>query len=323
MDAPFQTHIGIDIAKRSFDLAIRQTGGSRSFPMTPAGIQRAVRLVGKHQRPMVALEATGRYQAALVDALHKGGISLAVINPRWVRDFAKASGQLAKTDRIDAAVLAEYAERMEPHPQPPTSKALKTLRALTARRHQLVRMHTMECNHAEAVDNPDVLASVAQITEQLDRQLEAVEVRIREYIDAEPEFQHRVKLMQTVPGIGETTAYLLAAELPELGRCNRQQIAALVGVAPINRDSGPIQGKRPTRDGRKSVRTALYMAAVSASQHNPPLHEFYQRLRDAGKPGMVALIAVMRKLVVVLNTMLANNEPWRNPNLPQKTPESS
>ncbi len=313
MHESVKTHIGIDIAKRSFDLAIRPSGCAQSFPMTNAGIARAVRLIARHDAPKVVLEATGRYQAALVDALHEAKIDLAVINPRWVRDFARASGQLAKTDRIDAAVLAEYAERMDPHPQLPTSKALQTLRALTTRRHQLIRMQTMERNHAEAVDQPDVLASVAQIAEQLDRQIQAVESRIGEHIDSEPAFQHKAQLMQTVPGIGETTACLLVAELPELGHCNRQQIAALVGVAPINRDSGPAQRSRPTRDGRKSVRTALYMAAVSASQHNPPLREFYQRLRAAGKPGMVALIAVMRKLVVLLNTMLANNQTWQNP----------
>ncbi len=319
MKQKFQTHIGIDIAKRSFDLAIDKSRYARSFSMTPTGIAQAVKLVSGQNTPMVVLESTGCYQADVVDALHEAKIPLAVINPRWVRDFAKASGQLAKTDKIDASVLARYAERMEPHPQSPTSKALKTLRALTTRRHQLVRMKTMERNHAEAIDNPDVLDSVAQLTEELERRIEAVEDCIRQYIDAEPEFQHRVKLMQTVPGIGETTAYLLAAELPELGHCNRQQIAALVGVAPMNNDSGPRKGKRPTRDGRKSVRTALYMAAVSASQHNPPLREFYQRLRDAGKPGMVALIAVMRKLLIVLNTMLTNNEPWQNTKLPKTT----
>jgi transposase len=319
MNVIVETYIGIDIAKRSFDLAIRTSDCSRSFPMTSVGIARAVRLVSRQNAPMVVLEATGRYQAALVDALHEAGIRLAVINPRWVRDFARASGQLAKTDKIDAAVLAEYAERMEPHPQQPTSKALQTLRALTTRRHQLVRLQTMERNHAEAVDDPDVLASVAQIVEQLDSQIEVVETRIREHVDSEPEFQHKAQLMQTVPGIGETTACLLAAELPELGRCNRQQIAALAGVAPINRDSGGAQGRRPVRDGRKAVRTALYMAAVSASQHNPPLREFYQRLRAAGKPGMVALIAVMRKLLVVLNTMLANDQPWQNPNSSNNT----
>jgi len=319
MNTAFQTHIGIDIAKRSFDLAVRQTGQVRSFPMTSAGIARALRLLGRHDAPMVVLEATGRYQAELVNALHEAAVSLAVVNPRWVRDFARASGQLAKTDRIDAAILAEYAERMEPHPQPPTSKALQILRELTTRRHQLVRMQTMQRNHAEAVTNPDVLQSVQELSEQIDRQLETIEQQIRRHIDAEPEFQHKAQLMQTVPGIGETTAYLLAAELPELGQCNRQQIAALVGVAPINRDSGTAQGKRITRDGRKHVRTALYMAAVSASQHNPQLHEFYERLRAAGKPGMVAIIAVMRKLLVVLNTMLANDQPWQNPNLPETT----
>jgi len=319
MNQKFKTHVGIDIAKSSFDLAIDQSSYARSFPMTPAGIRKAVAMVHKHDTPMVVIEATGRYQADLVDALHEAKIDLAVINPRWVRDFAKASGQLAKTDKIDAAVLAQYAAKMEPNPQPPTSKALKILRALTTRRHQLVRMQTMECNHAEAVDNLDVLNSLDKLNEQLACQLEAVEARIRECIDAEPEFQHRVKLMQTVPGIGETTAYLLAAELPELGHCNRQQIAALVGVAPINHDSGPNKGKRSIRDGRKSVRTGLYMAAVSASQHNPSLKEFYQRLRDAGKPGLVALIAVMRKLLVILNTMLANDEPWQNKKTPKTT----
>ncbi len=180
-------------------------------------------------------------------------------------------------------------------------------------------MQTMQTNHAEAVTNVHVLQSVRELSEQLDRQIETIEQQIHRHIDAEPEFQHKAQLMQTMPAIGQTTAYLLAAELPELGQCNRQQIAALVGVAPINRDSGTAQGRRTTHDARKHVRTALYMAALSASQHNPPLREFYQRLRAAGKPGVVALMAVMRKLVVVLNTMLANDEPWQNPNLPKTT----
>lgn len=319
MDTTFASHIGIDVAKRSFDLAVGQTGQTYCLGMTSAGFAKAIKIIRKHQSPMVVLEATGRYQADLVDALHRASIPLAVINPRWVRDFARASGQLAKTDKIDAAVLAQYAERMEPRPQPPTSKALQTLRELTTRRHQLIHMRTMQSNQAEAARNPDVLRSVQQLSEHLDRQIEQIEQQIRQAIDAEPEFQHRAQLMQTVPGIGQTTAYLLAAELPELGRCNRQQIAALVGVAPINRDSGTARGKRPTRDGRKHVRSALYMAALSALQYNPVLREFYQRLRSTGKPGMVGVVAVMRKLVIILNSMLAKDEPWKEPDSPKTT----
>ena len=306
------THIGIDMAKDAFDAVVLETGEHRAFKTTRGEIARAVRWIAKHDHPMVVMEATGNYEADLVDGLHEAQIDLAVMNPRWIRKFAESFGQLAKTDKIDAALLAEYAKRMQPHPQEPTSKALRTLRELVTRRNQIVRMRTMETGHGEHVRSKEVQRSIQALAKQLDKQQAAIEKEIQEHIDDDPDFKERVELMQTVPGIGQTTATMLAVELPELGQCNRQEIAALVGVAPINRDSGQLKGRRKTRAGRKRVRMGLYMAAVSASQYNPALREFYQRLRAVGKSGLVALIAVMRKLLVILNSMLARNEPWRN-----------
>lgn len=305
------THIGVDLAKHSFDAVVLETGEHRTFKTTRGEIAKAVRWIAKHARPMVVMEATGNYEADLVDALHEAKVDLAVMNPRWIRKFAESFGQLAKTDKIDATLLAEYAKRMQPHPQESTSKALKTLRELVTRRNQIVQMRTMEVGHREHVRSKKVQRSIRALAKQLDNQQAEIEKEIREHVNDDSDFRGRVKLMQTMPGIGETTAIMLAVELPELGRCNRQEIAALVGVAPINRDSGQLKGRRRTRAGRKKVRTGLYMAAVSASCHNPPLREFYQRLRAAGKSGLVALIAVMRKLLVILNSMLARNEPWR------------
>ncbi len=306
------THIGVDLAKHSFDAVVRETGEHRTFKTTRGEIAKAVRWIAKHERPMVVMEATGNYEADLVDVLHEGKIDLAVMNPRWIRKFAESLGQLAKTDKIDATLLAEYAKRMQPHPQEPTSKALKTLRELVTRRNQIVQMRTQESGHREHVRSKQVQRSIRALAKQLDNQQAEIEKIIQEHVNDDPDFKSRVELMQTVPGIGETTAIMLAVELPELGRCNRQEIAALVGVAPINRDSGQLKGRRKTRAGRRKVRTGLYMAAISASCHNPPLREFYQRLRAAGKSGLVALIAVMRKLLVILNSMLARNEPWRD-----------
>lgn len=307
-----QTHIGIDMAKASFDTVVLETGEHRSFKTTRGEIAKAVRWIAKHDHPMIVMEATGSYEADLVDALHEVKIDLAVMNPRWIRRFAESSGQLAKTDKIDATLLARYAGQMQPHPQKPSSKALKTLRELVTRRNQITRMKTMEKGHGEHVRSKEVQRSLRALTKQLDKQQAAIEKEIKEHVNNDPNFRQRAELMQTVPGIGPTTAAMLTAELPELGRCNRQEIAALVGVAPINRDSGQLRGRRKTRAGRKQVRTGLYMAAISASQYNPVLKEFYQRLRAAGKSGMVAVIAVMRKLLVILNSMLARNEPWRN-----------
>ena len=305
------THVGVDLAKHSFDAVVLETGEHRTFKTTRGETTKAVRWIAKHARPMVVMEATGNYEADLVNALHEARIDLAVMNPRWIRKFAESLGQLAKTDKIDATLLAEYAKRMQPHRQEPTSKALKTLRELVTRRSQIVQIRTQEAAHREHVRSKEVQRSIQTLTKQLDKQQAEIEKKIHEHINADPDFKGRTKLMQTVPGIGETTAMMLAVELPELGRCNRQEIAALVGVAPINRDSGQLKGRRKIRAGRKKVRTGLYMAAVSASRYNPPLREFYKRLRAAGKPGLVALIAVMRKLLVILNSMLAKNEPWR------------
>ena len=307
-----RTHIGIDIAKRSFDAVVYQTGEHRSFQTTPKQIAQAVRWVATHDLPLVVMEATGGYERDVRDALHTAEVDQAVMNPRWTRRFAESKGRLAKTDKIDATMLAEYAERMEPSPQSPSSPALKTLHELVVRRNQLVKMRVMEKGHCEHVRAGSVAESIARLSDLLAAQIDAINVVIEEHIRSEPELQTKVELMQTVPGIGATTAALLLSEMPELGSCNRQQVGALAGVAPMNRDSGSFTGKRSARGGRKQIRTGLYMAALSATRSNPPMKVFYDRLRANGKPWKVAITAVMRKLLIVLNTMLAKNEPWKD-----------
>lgn len=307
-----KTHVGVDIAKRSFDAVVYQTGEHRTFESTPPEIAQAVRWIGRHQTPLVVMEATGGYERDVAEALSGAHIDRAIMNPRWTRRFAESQGRLAKTDKIDAAMLAEYAEKMEPAAQQPTLPALQTLHELVTRRNQLVKMRVMERGHCEHVRDDAVGESILRLTQLLTEQIDAMNKTIADHIAREEELQAKVKLMQTVPGVGATTAALLLSEMPELGSCNRQQVGALAGLAPMNRDSGTFSGKRSVRGGRKQVRTGLYMAAVTATRSNPSLRVFYQRLRDNGKPWKVAITAVMRKLLIILNSILARNESWED-----------
>jgi len=263
-----KTYIGIDVAKDSFDVAIKQTGEFKSFDYNEGAIKQAMGFIAKHDSPMVVLEATGNYEADIVEALHDSKIALAVVNARWIRQFAESTGQLAKTDKIDAHVIADYAKRIEPLPQAATSKALKILQELATRRRQLIKMRTMEAGHAEHFRCKETQQSLHKITRQLDKQIEKIETDILEHIDRDDKFQSKFEIMQTTPGIGEKTAAALLVDLPELGHCNRQQIAALVGVAPMNKDSGKSQGKRRVRGGRSHVRAALFMPAMSCKRRS-------------------------------------------------------
>ena len=232
-----------------------------------------------------------------------------MVNPRQVRDFAKAVGQLAKTDTIDAHVLALFAARIQPAPRPWPDAATQDLTALVARRRQVVEMLGAERNRLAVARSP-LRRALRDHIRWLERQLAALDVEIATLIRASPVWRDRDDLLRTVPGIGPQTASLLITQLPELGRLTRQQIAALVGVAPFNRDSGRLRGRRITWGGRAPVRAGLYMAALVATRHNPVLHAFYHRLLTAGKPKKVALVACMRKLLTILNAMVAHRQPW-------------
>jgi transposase len=303
-------YVGIDVAKATLDVA--QVPADRpawSLPNDAAGIATLVDQLRSLVPTLIVLEATGGYETAVVAALALAGLPVAVVNPRQVRDFARALGILAKTDALDAGVLARFAERVRPTPRPLPSDAQADLLALVARRRQLVDMRTAELNRV-AVARPALRAGVREHITWLDRRIKDTDREITRLIEASPLWRTRDQLLQSTPGVGPQTSARLLVSLPELGQLSGRQIAALVGVAPLNRDSGTRHGPRTTWGGRAPVRATLYMATLVATRHNPSIRAFYQRLRAAGKPPKVALVAAMRKLLTILNAMLKHESPW-------------
>jgi transposase len=307
----YNSHIGIDVAKATFDLVMLEDNRHQVFANDRAGIAKAIKLIATLDRPLVVLEATGGYEADLSDALHAAGIDQTVINPRQGRDFARACGLLAKTDKIDAAVLAEYGKRMAISLTVPATEPQRRLRELTRRYRQLTEMITAEKGHLEHARDRDVQREIAASIRWLQGRRDKIQRQIDQHIRATETFDQQARLIQTVPGIGATTTAILLAELPELGTFNRKQVAKIAGLAPHNRDSGTFRGQQHTGGGRKRLRTGLYMATLCAIRFNPPLRTFYNRLVTAGKPKMKALVATMRKLLIVLNALVATGQPWR------------
>jgi len=260
---------------------------------------------------LVVLEATGGYQAAVAAELAAAKLAVAIVNPRQVRDFAKATGKLAKTDKIDAAVLAHFAEAVRPEPRPMPDELTLEIQALVVRRRQLIDMRTAETNRLETCRVVQVRRNIQKMINMLNRQIEKVDDDIDTTIRNSPAWREREDLLSSAKGVGSTTARTMLTQLPELGRLNRREIAALVGLAPFNHDSGKHRGKRSIRGGRSEVRSVLYMATVTAVQHNPQIRTVYQRLLAAGKRPKVALIACARKLLTILNAMMRTNQPWR------------
>jgi transposase len=304
------TFIGIDVAKRFFDLYDLAEEKHQQFDHTPAGIKAGVAFVTTRTPSLIVMESTGGYETDLAVALSDAGLPVAVVNPKRIRDFARATGRLAKTDKIDARMIALYAATLQPPPRGVWDQQTRTIQALVARRNQLVDLRTAEHNRREHARDRAVARSIAAVIKTIDRELAKVERELREHITHTPELKRKAEVLTSAPGIGETTALMMLADIPELGRLNRRQIAALVGVAPINRDSGTFRGKRMTGGGRREVRTRLFMPTIVATEHNPAIREFYQRLLAAGKSKMTALIAAMRKLLTILNTMVAKNQMW-------------
>jgi transposase len=259
------------------------------------------------------MEATGGYEADLAATLNKATLPVVVINPRQIRDFARAVGQRAKTDKIDAEIIARFAAQVRPPVRDFLGDKARKLKALVARKNQLMTMHTAECNRLEHAVDKAIVGSINRSLKNLKRQIEQIEQHLAHLIAQDEKLQRKVEILDSAPGIGPATAALLVAHLPELGQLNRQQVAALAGLAPINRDSGAFKGKRMTGGGRAQVRTGLYMPVVSALRWNPTIRTFYQRLVAKGKNKMTALVAAMRKLLTILNLLIAKNEPW-NPN---------
>ena len=306
---PIPLFVGVDVAKGHLDLSVRPDQKTQQFPHDDSGIQRIVSYLLELQPTLVVLEATGGLEMPLAAALGVAGLPVAIVNPRQVRDFAKATGRLAKTDRLDAQVLAHFAEAVHPQPRPLPDTQSQELAALLTRRHQLVQMLTAEKNRWTSA-LPPVRPSLQAHIRWLEQELADLDRGLRDTIKNSPLWRDKDNLMQSVPGIGPVVSLTLLADLPQLGTLNRQQISALVGVAPLNRDSGAHRGKRGIWGGRARVRAALYMAALVASRYNPVIRAFYQRLCEAGKPKKVALTACMRKMLCILNAIVKHRRPW-------------
>jgi transposase len=303
-------YLGIDVSKAVLEVAAEPAARTWQVPNADAGIERLVQDLRALGPALIVVEATGGYEVAAVSALSAAGLPVVVANPRQIRDFARATGRLAKTDRVDALVLAAFAAKVRPTPRPLPDEAARELEALLTRRRQLVEMVGAERQRlarARRIVQKSLRAHIAYLEKELDR----TNTDLTRLLRASPVWRAADDLLQSVPGIGPVVAQTLVAELPELGTLGRRQIAALLGVAPLNRDSGRRRGLRHTWGGRASVRRVLYMAALVATRWNPVIRTFYRRLLALGKPKKVALIACTRKLLTILNTMLRTKQPWQ------------
>ena len=304
-----ETYVGIDVAKARVDIATRPGGDVWSVDYDEQAVSELVSSLLAMEPTMVLLEATGGLEVPLVSALAAAALPVVVVNPRQVRDFARATGKLAKTDALDAQVLAHFAEAVRPSVRPLRDADTQELNFLTTRRSQLVTMLVSEKNRLGRASH-SVRPRIQSHITWLEQELSDLENDLREALRRSPVWREKDDLLRSVPGVGEQLSLSLLAYLPESGTLNRKQIAALVGVAPFNRDSGPRRGKRSVWGGRSRVRATLYMAALSASRYNPVLRVFYQRLLAAGKPKKVALTACMRKLLTILNAMIRSGQHW-------------
>lgn len=304
--------VGIDVSKAELVVAAPSVAERWTSATTPDALASLVERLVTLSPSIIVLEATAGYDVPVAVACAAAGLPVAVVNPRQIRAFAQAIGRTAKTDAIDAEVIAAFGQQVRPQPRPLPDESTQALAALVARRRQLLEMLQAERQRLEQATTNAVRRDLRNHIRWLERRVTDVDDEMNTRIQQSPVWRAKEDLLRSVPGIGPAVSRTLLAELPELGQLNRRTIAALVGVAPLNRDSGRFRGKRMIWGGRASVRQALYMAALVASRYNAPLRTFYQRLRAAGKPGKVALVAVMRKLLTTLNAMIKNQQPWRH-----------
>jgi transposase len=305
-------YVGIDVAKAHLDVHVRPSGEAFTVPRDGESVASLADRLKALSPVVVVLEATGGFETIVAASLGSAGLPIAVINPRQIRSFARAIGQLAKTDALDAAVIAQFAEAVKPEPRPLADEQTRILSELVARRRQLVEMMTAERNRRPRLSRKPLIKALDRHLAMLQKDLSEIEKDIDTTIRGMPIWREREELMTSVPGVGPTLARTLLADVPELGALDRKQIAALIGVAPLNWDSGTYRGRRTTWGGRSKVRAVLYMAALVASRHNPTLKSFYQRLIRAGKAKKLALVAVMRKLLTILNAIVRDQTPWQN-----------
>lgn len=302
--------VGIDVSKRQLDISVGQDGEYWTAPNDEKGIRRIVERMRSISPSLIVVESTGGLEYSLVAMLYDAGLPIALVHPGRVREFAKSLGLLAKTDKLDAHVLARYAQAAHPAPTQLPSEAEQELSALMTRRRQVINMLTAEKNRLPST-RPSLRKRVQEHIRWLKGELAALDGDIDNFIQQTPVLKDKQDLMADVPGVGPVTCATLLSDLPELGQLNRKQIAALVGVAPFNNDSGPRRGKRRIRGGRGHVRKALYMATISAIRCNPRIRAFYANLLTNGKVKKVAIVACMRKLLTILNAMIRDMEPWR------------
>jgi transposase len=308
----YQFNIGVDIAKQKLDVSFSDQRVV-SFENNLAGFKLLLKEIENKSQTRVVMEATGGYEKPLAHFLQDQGVAVSIVNAKRVRDYAKALGVLAKNDVIDAKVIRLFADAVNPTLLPTASDTQQALDAQVHRREQLVKQRAMEKQHLETVGNKEAVRSIKRTITFLDKEIERIEKAIKALIKADSILTEKVERLSAIKGVGDITALTLIADLPELGQLTNKEISALVGVAPFCHDSGTQKGKRTTWGGRTQVRTILYMATLSAVQHNPPLKAFYNRLVTKGKTKKVALVACMRKLLIVANSMLRNNTEW-NPN---------
>jgi transposase len=306
-----QTYIGIDVSKDRLDVHVRPSDDAFAVERDSEGLAVLIERISLLDPYLVVLEATGGFELTVAAALVAAGIPLAVVNPRQIRDFARATGQLAKTDALDAKAIARFAEAVRPEPRAVPDEQARALGELVARRRQVIDMMTAERNRRRQLTNRRLIKSVDRLLAVLLKELAELDRDVGDGIRGTPVWRERDELLRSVPGVGDIVSRTLIADLPELGSLDRKQIAALVGVAPLNRDSGKMRGKRMIWGGRAKVRSTLYMAALVASRHNPVLAAFYQRLISAGKAKKLAITAVMRKLLTILNAILRDRRPWQ------------
>lgn len=310
---PIRRVVGIDVSKRCLDVCPMPEAETFTLTNDQEGIDELLSRLEEDRPELVVLEATGRYERPAAATIAAAGIAVAVVNPRQARDFAKATGRLAKTDKIDAEVLARFASAIAPSPSVLPDEEAQALQAVLARRRQLIEMLTAENNRLPM--SPEAVAQrIRAHIKWLEKELQRTDKDLDEAIEASDTFKENEALLRSVPGVGPVLARTLLAELPELGTLTHKRLSALVGVAPFNNDSGQRRGKREVWGGRAPVRAALYMGALVATRHNPVLKEFYERLLGAGKPKKVALVACMRKLLTILNAMMRDRTVWRSAN---------
>jgi len=301
---------GVDVSKAHLDVAVRPSGEQWRANNNDEGVAETVKRIAAFRPQLVVLEATGGLQAPLVAALAVAKVPVAVVNPRQVRDFARATGKLAKTDKLDAVVLAHFAEAIKPEPRPLPDEKEEQLRALIVRRREMVDMLVAEKNRATACRSKSLRAEILVHVDWLTQRVRDLDKNLDEAIKQSSIWRENEELLRSVPGVGRIVAVTLLTQLPELGRLDQKKIAALAGVAPLNHDSGTMRGTRRIWGGRAEVRKVLYMAAVTAKQHNPTIKRVYERLCSVGKARKLALVACMRKLLTILNAMMKSRKLW-------------